>query len=186
MASTPKQRFYVPATTQAPATASDMARMASEIENRVVMFFPDVAGRDAAVPAGARKAGMVCYVGVLGYHQTVLVDGGDWVRLAQPPESFAGGEVMFWGSSPPAGTFVVRRRTHQIQTTNPNGDFQVHFEAGITAGIQCVLVTSGDVGADTFLVLGMANAQIANMRAMKGGQPVANTPIRIMAEAIGW
>lgn len=186
MASTPVQGFYVPSTGQAPATAADLARMAGDIELRSVLSFPDAAARDVKIPVANRLAGMVCYVQNLGYHMMVPVNGGAWQRLANPPESFIGGEQMMWGSSPTAGTFVVRRCAHQVLTTNASGDTQISVPPGITSGVHTVIATSGDIGVEAFIVTGMANATTVNIRAAKAGAAVPNASVRVMIEVRGW
>ena len=66
MATTPLQGWTVPAGSQAPATAADMAALGGAAEKQAVMVYATTAAMDTAIPTANRKAGMIAWIANLG------------------------------------------------------------------------------------------------------------------------
>lgn len=188
--STPLQAWSVMLGTELPDMAAGLMGLGTAAEKQVNMRFASTAARDAAItPASARKAGMRAWIDALGYWTTVLTDSGSWVQESIR-ETFTGTEGTWVGSTPPAGTLIVRRRGTVVVGTSDVGGVAFSFTSAFSNGIVSCLVTPGDSAAGAaFAVPILANCGLSGWNGQvfaPGGSTVNSATVRLNYFAEGW
>ncbi len=154
MATTPLQGWTVPAGSQAPATAADMAALGGAAEKQAVMVYATTAAMDTAIPTANRKAGMIAWIANLGRHVRVTSDAQSGTL---GPLSLLGSVVVgtalvgTYDPSKPLKAWAI----NGAYSTDASGDATILDSAAIGSG--CVL--GGSVsGADVYAVNGPLRA----------------------------
>lgn len=167
MAATPLQSWTVPAGSQAPATAADMAALGGAAEKQAVMVYATTAAMDTAIPTANRKAGMIAWVANLGRHVRVTSDGQSGTL---GPLSLLGSVVA---ATPLVGTYDASKPLkvwiiNGVYSTDASGDTTILDATAIGSG--CVLggaITGGDTPAVSGPLRGTGG--VLKMRVFIGG-----------------
>lgn len=154
MATTPLQGWTVPAGSQAPATAADMAALGGAAEKQAVMVYATTAAMDTAIPTANRKAGMIAWITNLGRHVRVTTDAQAGTL---GPLSLLGSVVVgtalvgTYDPSKPLKAWAI----NGAYSTDASGDATILDSATIGSG--CILAGAIS-GADVYAVNGPLRA----------------------------
>lgn len=178
--------------TLAPLGGSQIDAAIDALEPYAVLRYASTAARDTAHPAtvGGRKAGTVVWVPTVGYHQTVLADGGGWVPLATR-DTFAGGENAIVGAYPPAGTFKIRREGTAVFAVLTGSFVQLGLGSNFPNGIVTAQVTPGDEASNLGITT-VANGSTTLttltviVRTYTGATIGAGNLVRVNWSVVGW
>lgn len=175
----------------APLGGSQIDAAIDAIEPYVVLRYSTTAVRDAAHPATplGRRGGTVVWVPAVGYHQTVLSDGGAWVPLATR-DSFSGAEAAKYGAAPPAGTLKVRRDFTIVLTVQSGSLISASWPGGaFSNGLVAVVATPGDLSAQIGPII-TAGCTLSEFKAFvktwAGADIAAGSLVRVEVMAVGW
>lgn len=176
--------------TLAPLGGSQIDGAIDAIEPYVVLRFATTTARDTAIPAPARKAGMISRAATIGYHETVVVDGGPWTPLASR-DLFPGGSAVMYGSAPAAGALKIRLEGTAVLTVNSGSWVRLSMGSTFSHGIVSAIITPGDVASDLGqCIISNSSVTLSTMdivvRTYTGATIAAGNLVRINYMIVGW